>query len=327
MSLSSNTAQAPHLVKVYDHNGTDVGFEMVTRSNTEPVSGLKRTHTPQMPLSSHPPTVNGKPWSYTQLSSHARLQAETSEKDTTIRPLEPLGNEIVKQQKSRKIRSDMARNFIIGFADGSTVPFALTAGLSSVTNRKTIIAAGLLELVVGAISMAVGAGLAAQHERQEFLTKEKRGSKRLETEPDEVAEDIAEIFRGFEIEKENLRPFLHALVKKPKSYLHFVMEFKYQIQKPSISRVFISAGTMALAYAIAGALPMIPYFITALKIRHALFISIGIAVVEFFLLGFRNGYAAGGTYKTGLVGALMTLVGGGVAIGASYTLRVNINKN
>lgn len=44
-------------------------------------------------------------------------------------------------------------DFILGFADGLTVPFALTAGLSSLGNPKYVILAGLAELFSGSISM------------------------------------------------------------------------------------------------------------------------------------------------------------------------------
>ena len=49
--------------------------------------------------------------------------------------------------------SQYLHDFILGFADGLTVPFALTAGLSSLGNPKFIIIAGLAELFSGAISM------------------------------------------------------------------------------------------------------------------------------------------------------------------------------
>lgn len=45
---------------------------------------------------------------------------------------------------------------IIGLSDGLTVPFALTAGLSSLGSSKLVVTGGLAELCAGAISMGVG---------------------------------------------------------------------------------------------------------------------------------------------------------------------------
>ena len=46
--------------------------------------------------------------------------------------------------------SDVIRDATIGLADGLTVPFALTAGLSSLGDTKLVILGGLAELFSGA---------------------------------------------------------------------------------------------------------------------------------------------------------------------------------
>lgn len=43
-------------------------------------------------------------------------------------------------------------DFTLGFADGLTVPFALTAGLSSLGETQTVIYAGMAEICAGSIS-------------------------------------------------------------------------------------------------------------------------------------------------------------------------------
>ncbi|KAK1675134.1 Ccc1 family [Colletotrichum godetiae] len=53
-------------------------------------------------------------------------------------------------------------DFTLGFSDGLTVPFALTAGLSSLGRSETVIYAGLAELCAGCISMGIGGYLAAR---------------------------------------------------------------------------------------------------------------------------------------------------------------------
>lgn len=60
----------------------------------------------------------------------------------------------------------LRRDLILGFSDGLTVPFALCAGLSSLGNSRLVILAGLAELFSGAISMGLGAYLAAFSEQR-----------------------------------------------------------------------------------------------------------------------------------------------------------------
>lgn len=45
---------------------------------------------------------------------------------------------------------------VIGLSDGLTVPFALTAGLSSLGESNIVVLGGVAELIAGAISMGVG---------------------------------------------------------------------------------------------------------------------------------------------------------------------------
>jgi VIT1/CCC1 family predicted Fe2+/Mn2+ transporter len=228
-----------------------------------------------------------------------------------------LSNEVVDGQKKRKVQSDIQRDLIIGFADGMTVPFALTAGITTVTDRKTIIIAGLLELIGAAVSMGSSAFLAAIQERDQFIAEEAREEKRLLTEPDEACHEIAEIMRDFEIDRPTLEPVLVSLAKQPDAFLRFLMKFKYEQQKRSLGGAFISAAVMGFAYFFAGLLPMIPYFAMP-NVTHALYVSIAIAFVEFSILGYRNGYQTYGTTLAGLRVAVMTLAVGATAAGATF---------
>jgi VIT1/CCC1 family predicted Fe2+/Mn2+ transporter len=49
-----------------------------------------------------------------------------------------------------------------------TVPFALTAGLSSLGSSRVVVLGGVAELIAGALSMGIGGFLAAQAERDHF---------------------------------------------------------------------------------------------------------------------------------------------------------------
>ncbi|OAA56206.1 kinase activator protein [Niveomyces insectorum RCEF 264] len=53
-------------------------------------------------------------------------------------------------------------DFTLGFADGLTVPFALTAGLSSLGRTDTVLYAGLAEISAGCISMGISGYLSAR---------------------------------------------------------------------------------------------------------------------------------------------------------------------
>ena len=96
--------------------------------------------------------------------------------------------------------NDIIRDITIGFADGLTVPFALTAGLSSLGSSKLVITGGLAELFSGAISMGLGAYLAAVTERDRYLSEEKRQREQVLTRPE--AKKIYDLFGQYGISKE-----------------------------------------------------------------------------------------------------------------------------
>lgn len=68
---------------------------------------------------------------------------------------------------------------VIGLSDGLTVPFALTAGLSSLGESKLVVLGGVAELIAGAISMGVGGFLASQAERDHYRFLKRHISSRV----------------------------------------------------------------------------------------------------------------------------------------------------
>ncbi|KAF9515020.1 hypothetical protein BS47DRAFT_1381693 [Hydnum rufescens UP504] len=77
------------------------------------------------------------------------------------------------------IDPDIVRDVIIGLSDGLTVPFALTAGLSSIGNSRIVVVGGLAELIAGAISMGIGGFLASKAERDHFYYTRKHTRDRV----------------------------------------------------------------------------------------------------------------------------------------------------
>lgn len=84
------------------------------------------------------------------------------------------GDSSSSHSESHSNNGSLIRDITIGFADGLTVPFALTAGLSSLGSTKIVVIGGLAELFSGMISMGLGAYLAAATERQHWQAEYER---------------------------------------------------------------------------------------------------------------------------------------------------------
>jgi vacuolar iron transporter family protein len=114
---------------------------------------------------------------------------------------------------------DVIRDIIIGFADGLTVPFALTAGLSSLGSSRLVIVGGLAELVSGAISMGLGAYLAAATERDHYLSEEKRERHEVATMPEAEKQEIYDIFAGYGIDRAACKGVVDSLAQDEESWV------------------------------------------------------------------------------------------------------------
>ncbi|EST07046.1 protein of unknown function DUF125, transmembrane [Kalmanozyma brasiliensis GHG001] len=98
------------------------------------------------------------------------------------------------------IDPDFARDCIVGLSDGLTVPFALTAGLSSTGSTRLVVLAGLAELVSGAISMGIGGFLSAQAELSHFAFQQRSTQQRVQRScGTEVQRQVHDILKGYGI--------------------------------------------------------------------------------------------------------------------------------
>lgn len=105
-------------------------------------------------------------------------------------------------------------NSIIGLSDGLTVPFALTAGLSSLGTSRIVVLGGVAELIAGAISMGIGGFLASQAERDHFRFLRKQTSARVAVScAGEMEREVEEILGPLGIDEKACRAVAESLRK------------------------------------------------------------------------------------------------------------------
>ncbi len=212
---------------------------------------------------------------------------------------------------------EMLRDMIIGLADGLTVPFALTAGLSSLGDTKLVIMGGLAELFSGAISMGLGAYLAAATEREHYESEEARERDEVIHKPEAERQEIFDILGRYGISHAAAAPVVDELSSDSELWVRFMMDFELRLEEPLGHQAWVSALTMGMSYFVGGLMPMIPYFAMRDATR-ALFVSIGITVAILLVFGYVKSLVTVGTRRAGIRGAAQTLVVGVLAAGTSY---------
>ncbi|KAJ9149919.1 Vacuolar iron transporter 1.1 [Pleurostoma richardsiae] len=213
--------------------------------------------------------------------------------------------------------SAVLRDVIIGFADGLTVPFALTAGLSSLGSTRLVVIGGLAELFSGMISMGLGAYLAAVTERQHWEAEHARECWEVDHVPDMERAEIYDILSRYGVSRGAARAVTDELCTDRKAWVRFMMDFELRLEEPDVSRAWISAVTMGCSYFIGGLVPMVPYFLMA-SARNALFVSIATTALVLLAFGYVKNYLTIRNKRAGFMGALQTLIIGALAAGTSY---------
>ncbi|KAJ4393282.1 Protein ccc1 [Gnomoniopsis smithogilvyi] len=225
--------------------------------------------------------------------------------------------------ESHSNNGSLIRDITIGFADGLTVPFALTAGLSSLGSTKIVVIGGLAELFSGMISMGLGAYLAAATERQHWQAEYERECWEVDHCPDREREEIYEVLEKYGISRDGARGVVEELcvptVKGKERWVQFMMDFELCLPEPETTAAWKSAITMGLSYFIGGLVPMIPYFIMD-SAQQALFASIAITVVILLVFGYVKSWVTIRTKRAGFWGALQTLLIGAAAAATSYVI-------
>ena len=219
--------------------------------------------------------------------------------------------------------TETVRDIVIGMADGLTVPFALAAGLSGTVDAGNIVViAGLAEIAAGSIAMGLGGYLAARTDLEHYISELKREWRETKELPDQEAEEVAGMFRQFEMSDLQIAPVVDAIRADRKRWVDFMMRFELGLERPDPKRARRSAATIAAAYILGGLVPLFPYMIVA-RVSTALALSVSVTLVALFVFGYVKGHFTG---LPPLRGAIQTTVIGGLAAGAAFGIARLIGR-
>lgn len=214
------------------------------------------------------------------------------------------------------------RDIILGFSDGLTVPFALTAGLSTLGSTKLVIMGGLAELFSGMISMGLGAYLAGVTERQHWEAEHARKAWEVSNLPQlEQSEILAILEDDYGVSRATAAALVQDLCRKgnEENLVRFLMDLQVRMMEPDLNRAWVSAGVMGLSYFVGGLIPMVPYFFME-RAREALWVSVVITALILLGFGFVKNWVTIRTREAGVWGAVQTLIIGALAAGTSYAI-------
>lgn len=211
---------------------------------------------------------------------------------------------------SRPSLSRFLADFTLGFADGLTVPFALTAGLSSLGQTDTVIYAGMAEICAGSISMGIGGYLSAKGEQQQQQQETTRrcalAAAAATDEEDVVVDEKASQQRAERSVEGYLAPLYlpPELLNLVRDHIHGRDDVAASLAREMLSRgegddddgdddedvppsPIMSGLSVALGYLVGGSLPLFPYFVVS-QVGDGLLWSFIVCIVALFSFGFTK---------------------------------------
>lgn len=214
-------------------------------------------------------------------------------------------------------QSDTVRDIVIGMSDGLTVPFALAAGLSSLTAKNGIIVtAGLAEIIAGSIAMGLGGYLAGKTEIEHYDSEVKREYREIKEFYEVEKDECKEIFSQYGLSHESQEKIVDELSKDHDKWVDFMMRFELGLEKPDINRARQSARNIGVAYIVGGIVPLSAYIFTDTPLDGLLFSSV-ITIACLATFGYFKSQVTG---QPPFQGALRTTIIGVLAAAAAFSI-------
>ncbi len=213
--------------------------------------------------------------------------------------------------------SEALRDFVIGMADGLTVPFALAAGLSGAVDTTTlIVTAGVAEIAAGAIAMGLGGYMGAKTEKEHYTAEHARELREVHEMREHELDETRDILQEFGVPDAQIPIVLEAITKDPNKWVDFMMRFELGLEKPNPKRLYQSPLIIGGAYVLGGLVPLSPYIAYA-HVSEALPISVVLSMIALAAFGAFKGHFTG---QNMLKSAAQTTMIGGLAAGAAFAI-------
>jgi len=216
-------------------------------------------------------------------------------------------------------------DFVLGAIDGCVTTFAIVAGVAGagLTQGPTIIIIlGLANLLADGFSMAAGNFLGTKSERQVVDRIRRMEERHIDEVPEAEREEIRQIFAGKGFDGSLLEKIVEVITRDRRRWVDTMIteEWGLQLQTPSPWKSGLS--TFA-AFVLAGAVPLLPFFLPVAWSGDAAFaVSAAATAVAFFAIGVAKGHVV--HRSLWLSGLETLLIGGGaaaLAFGVGYWLR------
>lgn len=218
-------------------------------------------------------------------------------------------------EKERIGKLSQIREFVFGAQDGLLVPLGVISSVAGAfNNNHIVIIAGISEALAGAFSMATGAYLASQAEKQVHDAEIRKEQEAIEKYPKEEKEEVALLFAKEGVSKNDSETIANILSRYKNSFFTTMIQKELGIDPAPFRTPVGDALLIGLSYLCAAIIPLFPYFF--IKGFPAIVTSILMTFLALFCIGLLKAkYALLPYIKSGLQ---VLIIGAGSGIGGYF---------
>jgi len=219
------------------------------------------------------------------------------------------------KEKERIGRLSQIRELVFGAQDGLLVPLGVISSVAGAfSNNQIVLIAGISEALAGAFSMATGAYLASQAERQVHTAEIAKERQSIQAYPKDEQKEMSLLLEREGIDTDDADTIAGILWKHKSSFFTTMVQKELGIEPEPPGTPGKDALLVGFSYLIAAAIPLFPYFF--LRGEIAIISSIVATLIALFGIGLLKAKFALLPYlKSGLQ---VLLIGAGSGIGGYF---------
>ena len=218
-------------------------------------------------------------------------------------------------EKERIGKLSQIRELVFGAQDGLLVPLGVVSSVAGAFNNNHIVmVAGISEALAGAFSMATGAYLASQAERQVHTAEIAKERRSIQAHPKDEQKEMSFLLEREGMDPNDAQTIASILWKHKNAFFTTMVQKELGIEPEPSGTPVGDALFVGLSYLAAAGIPLFPYFF--LSGETAIFTSILATLIALFCIGLLKAKFALLPYlKSGLQ---VLLVGAGSGIGGYF---------
>lgn len=224
------------------------------------------------------------------------------------------GEHIAEREPEHPTSGNFLRDIVFGANDGVVTAIGFLVGIaSSIAQQNVIIIAGILEIIAGSASMALGNYLAVKSQKEHYDAMEKVERWEMENKPDVERKELQEIYTNMGFDKEAAEILTKKVTSNKELWLKVMMRDELGMSEKESNRPVVSGLVIGVFYLLGGIPPILP-FIFVTPVTRALLMSIIISLVVMVFIGVIRWYLNKGSLsrkltETVVIGVLAAFIG------------------